>query len=75
MAVSLVFTGITLLVYDGVPQWLRFAAFCTAGAGYAGQASNFAWANQACEEDDQLRAIVIASMNMFSNVLAAWWGL
>ena len=42
---------------------------------YAGQATNFAWCNAACAHDEQLRAITLASMNVGSNVLAAWWGL
>ncbi|KAF8306761.1 MFS general substrate transporter [Clavulina sp. PMI_390] len=75
MALALIFTAIVLRVYTGVPRWLLFAAFCIAGCGYAGQATNFAWANAACKDDDQMRAVVIASMNMWSNVLAAWWGL
>lgn len=75
MAIMLLFTSITLLIYDGVPRWLLFAAFCISGASYAGQATNFAWANVACQDDDQLRAVVLASMNMWSNVFVAWWGL
>lgn len=71
----LVFVGITLRVYDGVPKWLLFTAFCLAGAAYPGQATNFTWANTACKDDDQLRAVVVASMNMWSNVFVAWWGL
>ena len=30
----------------------------------------FAWANQLCRDDEVLRAIVLFSMNMFSNICA-----
>ncbi|THG95512.1 hypothetical protein EW026_g6158 [Hermanssonia centrifuga] len=35
----------------------------------------FAWANQICADDDQERGIVLASMNMWNNVINAWWPL
>ncbi|TRM66949.1 major facilitator superfamily domain-containing protein [Schizophyllum amplum] len=75
MALCALFSGIVLAIYDGVPRWLIFAAYCISGAGYAGQATNFAWCNVACAHDEQLRAVTLASMNVGSNVLAAWWGL
>ncbi|KAK1236696.1 hypothetical protein PQX77_000052 [Marasmius sp. AFHP31] len=46
-----------------------------AGASFAGQATTFAWANEICADDDQERAIVLASMNMWNNVVNAWWPL
>ncbi|KAF8306771.1 MFS general substrate transporter [Clavulina sp. PMI_390] len=73
MAGALMFTAVVLRVYPS-SHGLIFAAFCIAGCGYAGQATNFAWANLATKHDDQLRAVTLASMNMWSNVLAAWWG-
>ncbi|KAL1709518.1 major facilitator superfamily domain-containing protein [Schizophyllum commune] len=75
MSLCALFSGIVLAVYDGVPRGLVFAAYCISGAGYAGQATNFAWCNAACAHDEQLRAVTLASMNVGSNVLAAWWGL
>lgn len=45
-----------------------------AGSVYACQATFFAWANDALRgEEDMLRAVVIASMNVGSNAVNAWW--
>ena len=45
-----------------------------AGSVYACQATFFAWANDVLRyEEDSLRAVVIASMNMGSNAINAWW--
>lgn len=52
---------------------VMFAAQYLGGIAYAGQAVFFAWANVVCQEDLQERAIVLASMNMFSGALNAWW--
>lgn len=52
-----------------------FFAFYLANVSYSGQASNFAWANEICRGDDQERSIVLASMNMASNAVNAWWPL
>lgn len=42
----------------------------------SGQATFFAWANDALRyEEDILRAIVIASMNCGSNVFNSWWSI
>jgi hypothetical protein len=36
----------------------------------------FAWANDAMRYDDYLfRSVVIASMNMMSNAVNAWWSI
>ena len=41
-----------------------------------GQATFFAWANDALRyEEDSLRAVVIASMNAFSGAVNAWWSI
>lgn len=40
----------------------------------AGQATNFAWCNIAVR-DDQERAVVLASMNLWSNVVQAWYSI
>lgn len=52
-----------------------FAAHYLSGAAYAGQATFFAWANVVCSNDLQERAVVLASMNMFSNAVNAWWSI
>jgi ACS family pantothenate transporter-like MFS transporter len=53
-----------------------FSAYYWAGSVYACQATFFAWANDAMRyEDDQLRGVVIASMNMGSNAVNAWWSI
>lgn len=53
-----------------------FAAYYWAGSVYACQATFFAWANDALRyEEDMLRAVVVAAMNMGSNVFNAWWSI
>ncbi|KAI9375109.1 major facilitator superfamily domain-containing protein [Aspergillus egyptiacus] len=53
-----------------------FAAYYWAGAVYACQATFFAWCNDAMRyKDDRLRSVVIASMNMGSNAVNAWWSI
>jgi ACS family pantothenate transporter-like MFS transporter len=53
-----------------------FAAYYWAGSVYACQATFFAWANDSMRyKDDQLRAVVLASMNMGSNAVNAWWSI
>ncbi|KAF9247159.1 major facilitator superfamily domain-containing protein [Melanogaster broomeanus] len=60
--------AICILVWSS-PTGLKFFAYYIAGASYSGQATTFAWANQICADDDQERAIVLASMNMWNNAL------
>ncbi|KAI0593502.1 major facilitator superfamily domain-containing protein [Biscogniauxia sp. FL1348] len=53
-----------------------FAAYYWAGAVYACQATFFAWANDALRHDEPMfRAVVLASMNMGSNAVNAWWSI
>ncbi|KAK6203330.1 pantothenate transporter FEN2 [Scheffersomyces amazonensis] len=52
-----------------------FIAHYLSGAAYAGQTAYFAWANVVCANDLQERSIVLASMNMFSNAVNAWWSI
>lgn len=53
-----------------------FTAYYWAGSVYACQATFFAWANDALRyEEDSLRAVVLASMNAFSNATNAWWSI
>lgn len=72
MAATLIFTSIVLLAWN-VPYGLKFFAWTISGVGYAGQATNFVWCNLATRDDDQLRAVTLASMNMWSNVMQAWF--
>ncbi|KAI0265164.1 MFS general substrate transporter [Gloeopeniophorella convolvens] len=66
--------AVCLLVWRA-PTGLKFFAYYLAGVAYAGQATTFAWANQICADDQQERALVLASMNMWNNVVNAWWPL
>jgi MFS transporter, ACS family, pantothenate transporter len=51
-----------------------FGAYYWAGTVYACQATCFAWANDTLRyEDHMFRAIVLAGMNLGSNVINAWW--
>ncbi|EJD48705.1 MFS general substrate transporter [Auricularia subglabra TFB-10046 SS5] len=53
-----------------------FGAYYWAGSVYACQATFFAWANDALRyEEDMLRAVVVAAMNMGSNIFNAWWSI
>lgn len=52
-----------------------FSAQYLGGVAYAGQAVFFSWANIVCHADLQERAIVLASMNMFSGAVNAWWSI
>ncbi|KDR83577.1 hypothetical protein GALMADRAFT_235832 [Galerina marginata CBS 339.88] len=74
MSVACIISSICILVWSG-PTGLKFFAYYLAGASYAGQATTFAWANQICGDDDQERAVVLASMNMWNNVVNAWWSI
>ncbi|KAG9772731.1 Pantothenate transporter liz1 [Exophiala dermatitidis] len=54
----------------------HFGAYYWAGSVYACQATFFAWANDALRyEEDSLRAIVIACMNLGNNAVNAWWSI
>ncbi|TFY74306.1 hypothetical protein EWM64_g9706 [Hericium alpestre] len=74
MSLACTVAAICILVWRS-PTGLKFFAYYLAGASYSGQATTFAWANQICADDDQERAIVLASMNMWNNVVNAWWPL
>ncbi|KAE8151058.1 major facilitator superfamily domain-containing protein [Aspergillus avenaceus] len=53
-----------------------FGAYYWAGAVYACQATFFAWCNDVMRyQDDRLRSVVIASMNLGSNAVNAWWSI
>lgn len=74
MYISVLISSIMLLVWNiGVGG--HFFAYCISGIGYAGQASNFAWANVLTREDEMLRSVTLFSMNLFSNCWALWYGI
>lgn len=52
-----------------------FAAHYLTGFSYAVQPTFFSWANLAITNDQEIKIVTLASMNMFSNALNAWWGL
>ncbi|EEH35612.1 pantothenate transporter liz1 [Paracoccidioides lutzii Pb01] len=65
-----------MILSPGASTATIFGAYYWAGSVYACQATFFAWANDAMRyKDDALRSVVIASMNMGSNVVNAWWAL
>ncbi|CAD6964057.1 unnamed protein product [Tilletia controversa] len=74
MAAGCILSAILILIWD-IPFAAKFFAFSLAGIGYAGQGSNFAWANDVMRDDDQERATVLASMNLWSNVVNSWWSI
>lgn len=74
MSIACIISSVCILVWSS-PTALKFFAYYLAGASYAGQATTFAWANQICADDDQERAIVLASMNMWNNVVNSWWSI
>ncbi|KAI9729689.1 MAG: hypothetical protein M1834_006638 [Cirrosporium novae-zelandiae] len=72
-------TGIitsAMILAPGATTASTFGAYYWAGSVYACQATFFAWANDTMRhEEDAFRAVVIASMNMGSNVVNAWWSI
>ncbi|ORY30835.1 major facilitator superfamily domain-containing protein [Naematelia encephala] len=74
MALCAGLSSILLLVWD-IPLGLKYFAYYFAGLGYIGQAVNFAWANEVCRDDDQLRALTLYSMVYGSNVTIAWFNI
>lgn len=74
IAVIMIISTILLLA-DPLNHHVAFAGHYLSGCAYAGQATFFAWANVVCADDLQERAIVLASMNMFSNAVNAWWSI
>lgn len=69
-------TSAMILASPSSSTHIIFGAYYWAGAVYACQATFFAWANDVLRhEEDSLRAVVIASMNMGSNAVNAWWSI
>ncbi|GAA6031888.1 hypothetical protein JCM8097_003320 [Rhodosporidiobolus ruineniae] len=75
IAVTMVISASLILAQDKISTGGIFFAFYIAGISYAGQASNFSWANDLCRDDAQEASIVLASMNMGSNAFNAWWSI
>ncbi|KAF9731174.1 hypothetical protein PMIN02_009437 [Paraphaeosphaeria minitans] len=70
-----VVTSALILAYPESTS-INFAMYYWAGSVYACQATFFAWANDVLRyEEDSLRAVVIASMNMGNNAINAWWSI
>ncbi|PVH93768.1 pantothenate transporter-like protein [Periconia macrospinosa] len=70
-----VITSALILAYPHSTS-IHFGMYYWAGSVYACQATFFAWANDVLRyEEDALRAVVIASMNMGSNAINAWWSI
>lgn len=68
-------TSIMILV-AGSNNTVSFVAYYWAGSVYACQATFFAWANDAMRfEDETFRGVVLASMNMMSGAVNAWWSI
>lgn len=65
-----------MILGAGEHEAVTFAAYYIAGSVYACQATFFAWANDAMRyEDNTFRGVVIASMNMMSGAVNAWWSI
>ncbi|KAL2823255.1 major facilitator superfamily domain-containing protein [Aspergillus cavernicola] len=72
--VGIVTSTLILTCFDSTTT--VFASYYWAGAVYACQATFFAWCNDAMRyKDERLRSVVIASMNMGSGAVNAWWSL
>ena len=52
-----------------------FVSQYLSAVSFAGQTVFFSWANIVCINDLQEQTIVLASMNMFSNAVNAWWSI
>lgn len=74
ISVIMVVVSIMVLV-NPLKTSVMFTAQYLSGVSFAGQALFFAWANVVCHNDLQERAVVLASMNMFSGAVNAWWSL
>lgn len=72
IAIVMVIASILMLAKPYTASYV-FAAQYLGGVAYGGQTVFFAWANNVCFDDLEERAVVLASMNMFSNAVNAWW--
>ncbi|KAL1410735.1 hypothetical protein Q8F55_001677 [Vanrija albida] len=74
MFLAVFISSVMLLVWN-IGDGGHWFAYLIAGFGYAGQSTNFAWANTMCQDDDILRAVTLYSMNLFSNVWNLWYAI
>nr|QFR37121.1 MFS transporter [Cyberlindnera americana] len=76
-----VFTGCAVIISaimilaNPMNTRVQFVAQYLSAVSYSGQASFFAWANLVTRHDLQERAVVLASMNMWSGAVNAWYSL
>ncbi|KAF2083519.1 pantothenate transporter-like protein [Saccharata proteae CBS 121410] len=76
IAVTGIATSAMILATPAANTAVHLAAYYWAGSVYACQATFFAWANDVLrDEEAMLRAVVVAAMNMGSNVVNAWWSI
>ncbi|KAK8109037.1 transmembrane transporter Liz1p [Apiospora sp. TS-2023a] len=64
-----------MLLVPSLPVAGKYAAWYLAGMGFIGLAVNFAWANEICRDDDQLRSVTLYAMVYGSNVTIAWFNI
>lgn len=76
LIISFIMCAVAIMIHSApLNDTIVFIAQYLGGVSYAGQSVFFAWANIVCHDDLQERAIVLASMNMFSGAVNAWWSL
>ncbi|EAL20823.1 hypothetical protein CNBE1850 [Cryptococcus deneoformans B-3501A] len=73
MYLAVFISSVMLLNWDHLNKGAHWFAYIIGGFGYAGQASNFAWANEMCRDDDVVRSLTLFSMNLFSSVWNLWY--
>lgn len=62
---------ISLAIWD-IPEGWRWTCYILMGAGFGLSGLCMAWAHEICADDNEERAIVVASMNEMAYVLQAW---
>ena len=72
---TVMFVSTMLLLFKPLTKSYVFAAHYLSGVCFSGQSTFFAWVNVFCYDDLEERSIILASMNMFSSAVNAWWPL
>ncbi|GAA5865031.1 hypothetical protein JCM8547_007688 [Rhodosporidiobolus lusitaniae] len=62
------------VIGGGVSTAAWYFSFYLSGVSYAGQMSNFSWANEIAVEDEQERSVLLAAMNVIAYAFNAWFG-
>ncbi|PQE04972.1 MFS transporter Liz1 Seo1 protein [Rutstroemia sp. NJR-2017a BBW] len=62
---------VSLAIWN-IPEGWRWACYYLMGSGFGLSGLCMAWAHEICNEDNEERAIVIATMNEMAYVLQAW---